>query len=52
MEIHRAAELSDQKLRAQTDAQKRLLFRKRHGEPVDLAADEILAVVGAHRPAE
>ena len=52
MEIHIAAELPDQKLRAEADPEEGLLFRERHSEPIDLAADEVFPVVGAHRAAE
>src|SRR5262249_28666524 len=47
-----AAEMARQELRAEADAEERLLLAQRHLEPVDLAPDELLLVVGAHRPAE
>ena len=52
MEIHPAAELSDQKLRAEANPEEGLLLRERHRQPIDLAADEVFPVVGAHRAAE
>ena len=50
--VDAAAEMVSQHLRAQADAEKRLLLLERDLEPVDLAADEIVGVVGAHRTAE
>jgi hypothetical protein len=49
---HAAPEMARQHLRAETDAKKRLVFRKRHLEPVDLAPDEIGRIVHAHGTAE
>ena len=46
------AKLLCQHLRAETDSQEGTLFGKRDGDPVDLAAYELIAVVGAHRAAE
>jgi hypothetical protein len=37
---------------AQADAEKGLVLPQRHGEPVDLPADEIVGIIGAHRAAE
>ncbi len=47
-----AAELPRAHLRAETDAEKRLGLLERHADPIDLAAYEIVIVVGAHRAAE
>ena len=44
--------LPRQHLRAEADAEKRLLLFQRHREPVDLSADELVLVVGALRPTE
>ncbi len=52
MLVDAAAEMMRQHLGAEADAEKRLLLPERHGEPIDLAADEIVGVVGAHRTAE
>src|SRR6516225_1563695 len=52
MPVHAAAEMMRQHLRAETDAEKRLLLTQRHREPVDLAPDEIVGVVRAHRAPE
>jgi hypothetical protein len=46
------AELSGEHLRAQANSQQRPLFPERHRDPVDLAANVIFGIVGAHRPAE
>src|SRR5262245_28846817 len=52
MEAHLGAEIDRQHLRSEADAQKRLAFPQRHGDPVDFAAHEIIRVVGAHRTAK
>ena len=39
-------------LRAQADAEERPLLPQRHFDPVDLARDIVVTVVGAHRTAE
>ena len=52
MGVDPAAELARQHLRAQADAEKRLVLLQRHRDPVDLAADELFLIVGAHRTAE
>ena len=49
---HAAAEIARAHLRAEADAEKRLALLQRHADPIDLAADEIVLVVGAHRAAE
>ena len=46
------AELPGEHLRAEANAQKRPLLPERHRDPVDLAADVIVRIVGAHRAAE
>ena len=46
------AEPLRQHLRAEADAEKRLLLLQRHADPVDLAPDDLVVVVGALRPAE
>ena len=46
------AELPRQHLRAETNPQKWPLLPKRHGYPVDFAADEFIRIVGAHRATE
>src|SRR6185437_5340647 len=46
------AELSGQHLRAEAEAEKRPLLGERDFDPVDLAADIIVAVIGAHRSAQ
>src|SRR6185437_2861249 len=52
MAEHAAAEMPGAHLRAEADAEKRLLLPKRHADPADLAADELVLVVGAHGAAE
>ena len=52
VEIHLAAEIERHHLRAEADAEKRLVLLQRNGDPVDLALDEIVLVIGALRPAE
>src|SRR5579863_6260515 len=47
-----AAERPRTHLRAEADAEKRLLLFDRDGNPVDLAVDEFVRVIGAHRAAE
>ena len=42
----------DQHLRAEADAEERPVLLERNLQPVGLAADELVLVVGAHRPAE
>jgi hypothetical protein len=39
-------------LRAEADAEERPLFPQGHRDPFDLAADVVIGVIGAHRPAE
>ena len=46
------AEMLGQHLRAETDAEKRLLLLQRHADPIDLALDDLVVVVGALRSAE
>ncbi len=46
------AELSGKHLRAEADAEERPLLAQRDFDPVDLAADIIVGIVGAHRTAE
>src|SRR5215472_2588861 len=52
MPVDAAAEMMCQHLGAEADAEKRLLLLQRHGEPIDLAPDEIGGVVRAHGAAE
>src|SRR3954470_6601297 len=52
MARHPGAELPRQHLRAEANAQQWPLLPKRHGDPVDLAANEVIGIVGAHRAAE
>ena len=52
MRIDAAAEMVRHHLRAEADAEIRLLVAQRHADPVDLAAHEFLIVVGALRAAE
>ena len=52
MPVDPAAEMMRQHLRAETDAEKRLLLLERHVQPIDLATDEISGVIRAHRAAE
>ena len=47
-----AAERPRAHLRAEADAEERLVLLERHGDPVDFPADEIVRVIGAHRAAE
>jgi len=49
---HSAAERTCAHLRAEADAEERLVVVERHGDPVDLTANEFVVVVGAHRAAE
>ena len=50
---HRGAQMAGEHLRAEADAEQRLVLAERHGEPVDLAPDPVeVVVVGAHRSAE
>src|SRR4029077_4337794 len=46
------AKLPCQHLRAETDSQEWTLLGQRDGDPVDLAANELITVVRAHRSAE
>ena len=46
------AELAHHHLGAEADAEKGLLLLQGHADPVDLAPDPGLVVIGAHRPAE
>ena len=52
MLVDAAAEMVRQHLGAEADAEKRLLLPERHADPIDLAADEIVGVVGAHGATE
>src|SRR6516225_7106544 len=52
MAKHLAAEMLRAHLRAKANAEKLLVVAQRHADPVDLAADEIVVVIGAHRTAE
>src|SRR4029078_7749952 len=52
MRIDAAAPMTRHHLPAKTDAEIRLLVAQRHADPVDLALDEILLVVGALRAAK
>ena len=52
MSFDLAAEMVDQHLRAEADAEERPVLPERHVQPIGLALDELVAVVGAHRPAE
>ena len=52
MAKHFAAELPREHLGAEADAEKRLVLLKRHADPIDLAPDVIVLVIGAHRAAE
>jgi len=47
-----AAEMLDQHLRAEADAEERRALLQRHPNPVCLSFDEIVGIVGAHRSAE
>ena len=49
---HARPERAREHLRAEADAEERLIFLQRLGGPIDLAADEAIFVIGAHRPAE
>ena len=46
------AKLHREHLRAEADAEERPLLAQGHVDPVDLAADVVVGIVGAHRPAE
>src|SRR3954464_8684156 len=50
--VDAAAEMTHQHLRAEADAEKRLFLLERDPEPIDLATDEIVGAVRAHRTAE
>src|SRR6516165_7171251 len=52
MRRNAGAKLLCQHLRAETDAEEWTLLGERDGDPVDLAANEFIAVVRAHRAAE
>src|ERR1700674_72267 len=52
MKLHRRAERAGENLRAQANAEERLLLGERHRAPLDLAADVVVGIVGDHRPAE
>ena len=52
MRINAVAEMASEQLRAEADAKKRLLLFQRHVDPVDLAPEPIVLVIGAHRTAE
>lgn len=50
--LHLAAQMFGQHLRAETDAEKGLVFLQRHLQPVNFGFDIIMRVIGAHRAAE
>src|SRR5215210_243787 len=50
--IDPCAEMLGQHLRAEADAEIRLLLLQRHPDPFDLALDDLVVVVGALRAAE
>src|SRR5215472_15420184 len=52
MAVDAAAEMVRQHLGAEADPEERLLLPERHGEPINLATDEIGGVVRAHGAAE
>src|SRR6266540_4211852 len=52
MAVDGAAEMPRQELGAEADTEKRPLLPERHLQPVDLATNKILLVIGAHRSAE
>jgi hypothetical protein len=52
MRRHLAAKLPRQHLGAETDAEERLALLERNRDPFDLAAHEIICIIGAHRAAE
>src|SRR5262249_8151095 len=52
MTKHLAAEMLRAHLRAEANAEKRRVVAQRHADPVGLAADEFITVIGAHRTAE
>ncbi len=52
MRRHPGTELPGEHLRAQANPQERPLLPERHLDPVDLAADVFIRIVGAHRAAE
>src|SRR5262249_34788054 len=52
MTVDAAAEMMRQHLGAEADAEKRLLLLERHGEPIDLATDEIGGVLRPQGAAE
>ena len=49
---HALAEMPRQHLRAEADAEERLLLPQRHADEVDLGLDEVVGIVGALRTAE
>ena len=52
MRLHRAAKMAHHHLRAKTNAEKRFVFGKWHGDPVDFLPDIVVRIIGTHRPAE
>ena len=52
MPVDARAKVPGQHLRAKAQAQKGLVLGQRHANPVDLAAQVVVAVIGAHRAAE
>src|SRR5882724_4306087 len=52
MRRHPRAKLPRQHLRTEAYPQEWALLPERHGDPVDLAANEVIRVIGAHRAAE
>src|SRR5262249_3598177 len=52
MRRHACAELNRQHLRTEADAQERALLAQPNFDPVDLPANVIIGVIGAHRAAE
>src|SRR5262249_54048468 len=52
MSVDTAAEMMRQHLCAETDAEKRLRLLERHAQPIDLATNELVGVIRAHRAAE
>jgi hypothetical protein len=52
MPEHFAAKMTGKHLGAEADAEIGLVFLQRHTDPVGLALDELVGIVGAHRAAE
>src|SRR5436190_4780501 len=52
MRLNRAPQMLGEHLRAKADAKQRYTLPERNRDPVDLALDEVIGIIGAHRASE